>query len=81
MIKKKTKTMTKKDCDAIAAAIYNGTVVFPNAPNSSVACRYEAFMAGADDQVKQIVRRLADIFAADIPRFDRERFFKACGIE
>ena len=73
--------MTKKDYDAIAEAINYGTVMFPDAANESNADRYEAFMAGANDQVKQIVRRIADVMQADIPRFDRERFFKACGIE
>lgn len=73
--------MTKKDYAAIAAAINNGTVMFPDAANASNADRYEAFMAGANDQVKQIVRHIADVMQANNPRFDRERFLKACGIE
>jgi len=73
--------VTKKDCAAIAAAINNGTVVFPDAANASNADRHEAFIAGASDQVKQIVRRIADVMQADNPRFDREKFIEACGIE
>lgn len=73
--------MTKKDCAVIAAAINSGTVMFPDAANASNADRYEAFMAGANDQVKQIVRRIADVMMADNTRFDRKRFLKACGIE
>lgn len=55
--------------------------MFPDAANASNADRYEAFMAGANDQVKQIVRHIADVMQANNPRFDRERFLKACGIE
>ncbi len=73
--------MTKKDYAAIAAAINNGTVMFPNAANESNADRHEAFIAGANDQVKQLARRIADVMQADNPRFDRELFLKACGIE
>ena len=74
--------MTKKDyVVAIAAAINNGTIVFPDAANASNADRYEAFMAGANDQVKQLARHIAGVMQADNPRFDREQFMKACGIE
>jgi len=73
--------VTKKDYAAIAAAINNGTIVFPDAANQANADRHEAFMAGANDQVKQLARHIAGVMQADNPRFDRERFFKACGIE
>ena len=31
--------------------------------------------------VADVARGMCDIFKADNPRFDRERFLKACGIE
>ena len=31
--------------------------------------------------LEEVARGLARIFAADNPRFDRARFFEACGIE
>jgi len=41
----------------------------------------DAYLAGAKQQVKFIAEEMCSIFAADNPRFDRNRFLKACGIE
>lgn len=36
---------------------------------------------GRIDAVEMIAEDLADLFAADNPRFDRDRFIEACGIQ
>lgn len=36
---------------------------------------------GAVDALTDVRVALADYFASDNPRFDRERFLKACGVE
>lgn len=36
---------------------------------------------GADGVATIICRHLADALASDNPRFDRERFLKACGVK
>lgn len=71
--------MTKKDYEAIAAIINARTVCFPNACNADSAARYEAFMDGSRDQLQQIVRGLCEVFMRDNPRFDADKFLKACG--
>lgn len=57
-------SMSRKDFEAVATAIRQAIV----------SCGME----GADDPVvEQITENLADVFAADNSRFDRERFAKA----
>ncbi len=31
--------------------------------------------------IAELAKRLANVFAADNPRFDRARFIKACGVD
>ena len=56
--------MTRKDYQAIAEAIKS--TLHDNVP--------------AVDIAYTIAANLADVFAADNPRFDRSRFLAACGI-
>lgn len=58
--------MTRKDYQAIAVII------------SSLADKYQ-FDEGRNI-VAEIVEDLSDIFTDDNPRFDREKFVKACGL-
>lgn len=38
------------------------------------------FICGYARATVDMANRMADVFAADNPRFDRERFLKACGL-
>lgn len=58
--------MTRKDYETVAACLERAL----NAPDSP---RHEA-------QVRDIAQRLALEFELDNPRFDENRFFKACGL-
>ncbi len=64
--------MTRKDYVAIAKAISDGQ--FINCPTEA-----DLFM-NLSTRVK-IARQLAETMAQDNPRFDRERFLKACGVQ
>lgn len=66
--------MTRKHFVAIAEAIqaerveaspYGGSIDVPTADR-------------VNEALDTVARRLADVFAADNPRFDRERFLAAC---
>lgn len=63
--------MTRKDYVSAAAAIQS-TREAPRFSGAGVA----EYGAACDD----IARSLADVFAADNPRFDRERFYSAAGV-
>ena len=58
--------MTKKHYELIATAI-NGA--FNANPSNKAA-----------EGIAQIAKDLAEVFLFDNPRFDRERFLKACGV-
>ena len=63
--------MTKKDYIKIAAALAQaGNTHFQYVPTN----------AGARLQYEACVGRLADTLAADNPKFDRARFYAACGV-
>ena len=62
--------MTKKHYEAIAAILEK----YRNAP------LYEADYSDYRT-AEHIAAELADYFATDNPRFDRARFWQACGIE
>lgn len=66
--------MTKKDYELIAGAI---CTVSQNTKDQTI--NVEA-RAGYWLALEQLSRILANEFAADNPRFDRERFMRACGI-
>jgi hypothetical protein len=63
--------MSKKDYQAIARAIY-GHKPEPLFPESEVFDRAEY------DVWEGVMGAIADILAADSPRFDRARFVEAC---
>ena len=59
--------MTRKDYVAVAARIRN--ILDGNSANGVVL------------GVSMTAKALADVFALDNPRFDRERFLKAAGVQ
>jgi len=61
--------MSKKDYQAIARVLYQARKTEPAAP---------VFKPTAEEMRWDIAGRLATIFAADNPRFDRGRFLEAC---
>jgi hypothetical protein len=70
--------VTRKDYEKFARVIEGMTIVGEPVIYSP---QKDAYLAGAQQQVKFIAEEMCSIFAADIPRFDRSRFLKACGIE
>ncbi len=70
--------MTKKDYEKFARVIEGMSIVGEPIIYSQ---QKDAYLAGARQQAKFIAEEMCSIFAADNPRFDRNRFLKACGIE
>ena len=70
--------MNKKDWEKFASLIFNKTIV---AEPIIYSLQKDAYLTGARQQVKFIAEGMCSLFAADIPRFNRKRFLKACGIE
>lgn len=69
--------MTKKHYEAIASVIastYKNAKLY-TAPNYKNTARERC------ESIEVIAVRLADYFASDNPKFDRQRFLAACGIE
>ena len=64
--------MTRKDYVKFAAMLKDA--------NSHQACELN-YREGWHGACSSLVQRTADIFAADNPNFDRERFLQACGVE
>lgn len=62
--------MTKKDYEKIANVFYKtlGTID-------------RSWFEEATDHVERVACNMADMLAQDNPRFDRDRFLKACGVE
>ena len=60
-------SMSKKDYVKVASIIH--TALQESDPS------YDAWAS-----VAEVGQRLADMFAADNPRFDRDRFYKAAGL-
>jgi hypothetical protein len=58
---------TKKTFEAVAAALAESRDAFNGSDGMLV-------------QWNEDVRVIADVFAADNPRFDRARFYRACGV-
>lgn len=61
--------MTKKDYELIATILDGQTIVAPS--QMAAACR---------EQRDAYARAFADALARENPRFDRERFLRACGV-
>lgn len=68
--------MTRKDCELIA---YAAKLAKPGESERALATpeRWEAYCQQWADTVDCI----ADALAGDNPRFDRDRFLRACGVE
>lgn len=75
--------MTKKDFEATAAIIKNRRAVYQTVSVRSRPRNDHAvgFDYGALNALEVVALDMADMFAADNPRFDRARFLAACGIE
>ncbi len=61
--------MTRKDYILIAAAI------------KAAATEYPDERPDAKQQQEDVAFSIAEALASDNPRFDRERFLKACGVQ
>lgn len=61
--------MTKKDYELIATILDGQTIVAPS--QMAAVCR---------EQRDTYARAFADALARENPRFDRERFLRACGV-
>ena len=64
--------LTKKDFKAVAEIIKVANIGHLNSHGRPTACKFA---------IDGITRKLADYFATQNLRFDRERFMKACGLE
>lgn len=73
--------MTNKDYKAIARSINGSTVLMPPLNLSLTDNEKDVWITGSKDQLRQIAMDLCEVMHRDNPRFDRERFLKACGIE
>jgi len=63
--------LTKKDFKAVAENI--ATTIGDGFDDSD-------YDLGWQDAIEDIAKQLADYFAAQNPRFDRERFMQVCGL-
>lgn len=70
--------MTRKDYELIARILDGQAIFCP--PENVTGNDKTMFMLGAADQKALYVRAFANTLAKDNPRFDRERFLKACGV-
>ena len=70
--------MTRKDYELIARILDGQSIMCP--PESITGLDRTLFMLGAADQKAFYVRAFANALASDNPRFDRDRFLKACGV-
>lgn len=61
--------MSKKDYQAIARAIYSAREDHANRSQ---------WESEVKETVSDLTSRIADVLAADNPRFDRSRFLEAC---
>jgi len=74
--------MTRKDYEAFANILLiesNANWEYPPGVGESFG-RAECFRHGYREACKNIAFDLISIFEADNPRFDKERFIKACGL-
>ena len=66
--------LTKKDFKAVAEIIKNSHRAFEDIDSSFYA-------GGRFDGAEIIADKMADYFATQNPRFDRNQFMQACGLE
>ena len=68
--------MTRKHFEAVAEIIRLSAPLEPALhENESI------WIDGAKDMLGRVASDLADLFAQENPRFDREKFLRACGVE
>ena len=70
--------MTRKDIELIAKAMASVAISAPTKPAASAS---EHFNEGYTSGLKWAAESLADALELDNPRFDRERFLTACGVQ
>ena len=68
--------MTKKHFEALAAALADCKPILSNDGSLNTALRFGEVQIWLDS-----VRSVATVCAQFSPKFDRARFFKACGVE
>lgn len=66
--------MTKKDYEKIALAIKLETLCIATSNMDNVTA------VASMDTLSSITHRLADTFANENPRFNRDKFVRACGL-
>jgi hypothetical protein len=64
--------MTRKDYVLIAAALRDTLLI---------DCPTQEYLMGAKAAARSAAFRIADALGRDNPRFDRERFLTACGVQ
>lgn len=69
--------MTRKHFQAMADAL---RIARPLWPHTDIGRFSDPEAQAACDQWRHDVQAVADVFAADNGRFDRERFDRACGV-
>jgi hypothetical protein len=69
--------MTKKDYQAIAAAIYRQAPGFLS-PRERLDSGNVLVIGNTFQMWQRIQEAITEVLAADNPRFDRERFMEAC---
>ena len=69
--------MTRKDYVAIAKAFSNERLAWPKRSQPGEMAVGDEFAQAA---LTSTAARIASVFEADNPRFDRSRFLKACGV-
>lgn len=68
--------MSGKDFNAIAAAIHHSTIQITHTYSGQEVAGYVPAMAG----IRAVAIHLANVCAESNPRFDRNRFLTACGV-
>lgn len=71
--------MTKKDYVALAAAVYAARPA--EHAVTKATWNDKMWASGCNSAREHIARSIVRICAADNPRFDKNKFYKACGLE
>ena len=72
--------MARKHFEAIAGIINRLDLSDTISPAMSEQSAHH-YLVGNRDTIDILANNIADLFPQENPRFDRERFLKACGVE